>query len=140
MHKEVDHGLAASASSMELNASRLTIQEHEIGVVTVLKLIGEIVLDDGDQLFRAHVHHLMDKDRTKLVVDFGEVTHVDSAAIGTLVFKQQRLRKIGGDIRLVHPSPRFRRLLATMRVLPLFHVFEDEATAVASFSDTRWPD
>ena len=137
MHRESDHGLAAAASSMELNASRLTIQEHEIGVVTVLKLIGEILLDDGDLLFRAHVHDLIDKDRAKLVVDFGDVTHVDSSAVGMLVGKQQMLRKIGGDIRLVHLSPRYRRLLTTMRVLPLFHVFDDEATAVASFSDTR---
>jgi anti-sigma B factor antagonist len=140
VHKEVDHALAASASSMELNPSRLTIQKHEIGAVTVLKLIGEILLDDGDLLFRAHVHDLLDKDRTKLVVDFGDVTYVDSSAVGMLVGKQQMLRKIGGDIRLVHLSPRYRRLLATMRVLPLFHVFDDEATAVASFSDTRRSD
>ena len=137
MHKEFDHTLAASASSMALNASRLTIHEHETGVVTVLKLIGEILLDDGDLLFRAHVHDLMDKDRTKLVVDFGDVTHVDSSAVGMLVGKQLMLRKLGGDIRLVHLSPRYQRLLATMRVLPLFQVFDDEATAVASFSDTR---
>jgi anti-sigma B factor antagonist len=140
VHKEFDHAVAASASSMELNASRLTIEEHEIGVVTVLKLIGEILLDDGDLLFRAHVHNLMDKDRTKLVVDFGDVIHVDSSAVGMLVGKQQMLRKIGGDIRLLHLSPRYLRLLTTMRVLPLFHVFDDEATAVASFSDMRSPD
>ena len=140
MHKEFDHALAASASSMELNASRLTIQQQEIGAVTVLKLIGEILLDDGDLLFRARVHELMDKDRTMLIVDFGDVTYVDSSAVGMLVSKQQMLRRIGGDIRLVHLGPRYRRLLATMRVLQIFQVFDDEATAVASFSDTRRPD
>ena len=137
MHKEFDHGLAASASSVELDASRLTIQEHGTGAVTVIKLIGEMLLDHGDLLFRAHVHDLVDKDRTKLVVDFRDVTHVDSSAVGMLVGKQQMLRRIGGDIRLVHLGPRYHRLLATMRVLPLFQVFEDEATAAASFSDSR---
>ena len=140
MHTEFDHALAATTSSMESPASRLTIQKREIGAVTVLKLIGEILLDDGDLLFRAHVHDLMDKDRTKLVVDFEDVTYVDSSAVGMLVCKQQKLRKIGGDIRLVHLGPRYQRLLTTMRVLPLFQVFEDEATAVASFSDTRLTD
>ena len=133
MHEDFGHALAASASSMVPAASKLTIQEHEIGAVTVLKLIGEILLDDGDQVLRAHVHDLMGKDRTKLVVDFADVAYVDSSGVGMLVAKQQTLRKLGGDLRLVHLSPRYQRLLTTMRVLPLFRVFDDEATAVASF-------
>ena len=128
-----DHALSASDSSMEFDASKLTIQEHEVGVVTVLKLIGEILLDDGDLAFKAHVQNLMANDRTKLVVDFEDVTYVDSSGVGMLVAKQQTLQKIGGDIRLVHLGPRYERLLGTMRVLPLFRVFDDEATAVASF-------
>jgi anti-sigma B factor antagonist len=131
--QELDLHLAAFDSSMTVDASKLTIQEHEVGAVTVLKLIGEILLDDGDLVFKAHVHGLMVKNRTKLVVDFGDVTYVDSSGVGMLVAKQQTLRKIGGDIRLVHLSPRYERLLTTMRVLPLFRVFDDEATAVASF-------
>ena len=133
MHEDFGHALAASASSMVPAASKLTIQEHEIGAVTVLKLTGEILLDDGDQVFRAHVHDLMGNDRTKLVVDFADVAYVDSSGVGMLVAKQQTLRKLGGDLRLVHLSPRYQRLLTTMRVLPLFRVFDDEATAVASF-------
>jgi anti-sigma B factor antagonist len=133
VREEFDHALAAFDVSMAVDASKLTIQEHEVGAVTVLKLIGEILLDDGDQLFKAHVQNLMAKDRTKLVVDFGDVSYVDSSGVGMLVAKQQTLQKIGGDIRLVHLGPRYKRLLATMRVLPLFRVFDDEATAVASF-------
>ena len=133
MPQEFGHTSAASGSSMEPNTSKLTIQEHEIGAVTVLKLVGDILLDDGDLVFRARVHDLMAKDRTRLVVDFADVTHVDSAGVGMLLVKQQALRKMGGDIRLVHLSPRYQRLLTTMRVLPLFRVFDDEATAVASF-------
>jgi len=133
VHEDFGHALAASASSMVPAASKLTIQEHEIDAVTVLKLTGEILLDDGDQVLRAHVHDLMGKGRTKLVVDFADVAYVDSSGVGMLVAKQQTLRKLGGDLRLVHLSPRYQRLLTTMRVLPLFRVFDDEATAVASF-------
>ena len=133
MREEFDHALAAFDASMAVDASKLTIQEHEVGVVTVLKLIGEILLDDGDLAFKAHVQNLMANDRTKLVVDFEDVTYVDSSGVGMLVAKQQTLQKIGGDIRLVHLGPRYERLLGTMRVLPLFRVFDDEATAVASF-------
>lgn len=136
MREESDHTLAASISSIAHEAheaSKLAIQEHEIGEVTVLHLIGEILLDDGDLVFRAHVHDLMSKNRTKLVVDFADVMHVDSSGVGMLVAKLQTLRKIGGDIRLVNLGPRYQRLLATMRVLPLFRVFDDEATAVTSF-------
>jgi len=55
--------------------------------------------------------------------------------LGVLVVKLQAIRKLGGDIRLAHLSARYQRLLTTMRVLPLFNVFEDETAAVQSYRD-----
>jgi anti-sigma B factor antagonist len=69
------------------------------------------------------------------VIDLDGIAHIDSSGVGMLVAKLQTIRKTGGDIRLVHLQPRHQRLLATMRVLPLFQVFDDEAAAVASFTE-----
>jgi anti-anti-sigma factor len=75
------------------------------------------------------------KGRIKLVLDLERVTQVDSSGVAVLIVKLQAIRKLGGDIRLAHLTARYQRLLTTMRVLPLFKVFEDETTAVQSYSD-----
>lgn len=139
MHREPDRTLLASGSSIAHRASGLTIDARDVGDVTVLLLTGEILLDDGDFVFREQIHDLIADDRTKVVVDFGGVTHIDSSGAGMLVAKLQTVRKTGGDIRLVNLAPRHQRLLATMRVLTIFQIFEDEASAVRSFANRASP-
>ena len=51
--------------------SKLDIQVREEGDVTVLTLVGQMTLDDGDLAFRKAVHDLLDQKRTKLVADIG---------------------------------------------------------------------
>jgi anti-sigma B factor antagonist len=121
------------------DASRLVIHERCVGDVTVLKMSGEMQLDDGELAFRTAVQELLAQGRTKLVVDLEGVTHIDSSGAGMLVAKLQTIRKLGGDIRLVQPAARYQRLLTTMRVLPLFKVFEDEAAAVDSYAQPDLP-
>jgi len=133
VHKDSDQTWIAS--SMAHDASRLTIGERHYGRVAVLTLTGEMLIDDGDVAFRAHVHDLMLHGCANVVVDFGGVGHIDSSGVGMLVAKLQSVRKMGGDIRLVHLTARHQRLLTTMRVLPLFRVFEDEESAIRSFSE-----
>jgi len=111
----------------------LTIDERTIGDVTVLKLSGALLLDDGEVALRTSVQKLLAQGRTKLVLDLEGVTHVDSSGVGVLVAKLQAIRRQGGDIRLAHLTARYQRLLTTMRVLPLFNIFEDETAAVQSY-------
>ena len=115
------------------DASSLTIDERTIDDVTVLKLSGALLLDDGEVSLRTSVQELLARGRTKLVLDLEGVTHVDSSGVGVLVAKLQAIRKVGGDIRLAHLTVRYQRLLTTMRVLPLFKVFDDEMAAAQSY-------
>ena len=132
MQQDSDPTLAGSFIGGD--TSGLTIDERTIGDVTVLKLSGALVLDDGEVGLRTSVQELLARGRTKLVLDLEEVAHLDSSGVGVLVAKLQAIRKLGGDMRLAHLAARYQRLLTTMRVLPLFSVFEDETTAVQSYS------
>jgi len=117
------------------HATSLSIEQHSVGDVTVLKLSGQLLLDDGEVAFRSCVEGLLAMGRTKLVLDIEAVSHIDSSGVGMLVGRLQSIRKLGGDIRLLHLADRYQRLLTTMRVLPLFTVFDDEAAAVQSYAD-----
>jgi anti-sigma B factor antagonist len=118
---------------MDLELSRLKINERQIDGVTVLTLSGEILLDDGDLEFRRKIHDLVERGRVKIVVDLGAVTHVDSAGMGMLVAKQKTVREHGGDIKLVHVTSRSQRVLAIMRLASVFETFDDETQAAKSF-------
>jgi anti-sigma B factor antagonist len=113
--------------------SKLSVVERESGEVTTLVLTGEITLDDGDLVFRKHIHDLVDRGRFKVLLDLGGVTYIDSAGIGMVAAKLKTLRERGGDMKLVHLTTRGQRLFGMTKLLINFEVFEDEEQAIKSF-------
>lgn len=114
--------------------SKLQIDEHENGGVTILVLRGEILLDDGDLVFRKRVHDLADRGRTRLVLDCGGVTYIDSAGIGMIAAKLKMLRERGGDIKLLNLTTRGQRVFGMAKLLLMFETFDTEEMAVKSFA------
>ena len=122
---------------MTPSASRLQIAERRVEDVTVLVLTGQMLLDDGDLLFRKTVHELADAGRVKIVLDVAGVSYIDSAGIGMMVAKVKTVREKKGDIKLVHLTRKTQHLLAMLKLLVVFETFEDEAAAVRSYSWNR---
>lgn len=119
---------------MPPGSSRLDIVERPVDDVTILVLTGEILLDDGDLAIRKKVHELVEKGQVKIVADLAGVTYIDSSGIGMLVAKAGTVRQKGGDIKLVRMTRRTQTLLATLKLVMVFETFEDEASAIRSFS------
>ena len=115
-------------------AAQLEIAETRAGGVTVLALSGRLVADEEDLDFADHVDRLVADDRIHIVVDFHDVTCIDSGGVGTLVAKFLSVRRRGGDMRLVRVTDRTRRVLAITRLLSVFQVFESTEQAIRSFS------
>ncbi len=115
-------------------ASKLDIQERRDGDVTVLALTGQIVLDDGDLALRKRVHDLLDQGRSRIVLDLGGVTYIDSSGVGMIAGKLKTVRERGGDMKLLNTTSRSQTLFGMMKLLVLFETFEDEARAVSSFA------
>jgi anti-sigma B factor antagonist len=114
--------------------SKLSISEREVGDITVVTLTGQILLDDGDLAFGRYVRDLISRERTRLVLDLGEVTYIDSSGIGMLAAMLKTVRQGGGDIRLLHLTRRSQRLFGMMKLLFAFETFDDEETALRSYS------
>ena len=117
----------------EETASKLLIAERRTGDVTVLALSGEMLVDDGDLALRQRIHELIDQGQVKILVDLAGVTHIDSAGVGMLVAKQKTVRERGGDVKLMHLTNRSQRLLALMKLVSVFEVFESEDDAIQSY-------
>ncbi len=113
----------------------MTLKEREIGDVTVLDLAGRLVLDEGDTMVRMRVNELIIGNRLKVIVNLRDVTYIDSCGLGVLVAKLVSLRNKGGDLRLLHLSPRTARVFSISKLENVFETFDSESDAVASFAE-----
>jgi anti-sigma B factor antagonist len=113
--------------------SKLTIEERHSGDVTVLALTGQMLLDDGDLAFGRWISDLIERKHTKVVLDLGGVSYIDSSGVGMIVFQQKALKQQGGDMKLLHLNRRAETLFGMLKLLIVFDRFDDEAAAVRSF-------
>lgn len=98
--------------------------------VAVVELAGEMDVYTTP-LAKAAMLDLVEKGYHHLVVDLHRTEYLDSTALGTLVGTLKRVREHGGDLRLVAPTPRIRRLLEITRLNHVFSIdaSEQEATS-----------
>ena len=120
---------------MSERASKLTIEERPEGEITILRLSGEITVDDGDVAFGRYVDGLILAARVKLVVNLSGVTYIDSAGVGMMVAESKLVKQAGGVMKLANLSARSYHLLAMMKLKLVFDIFDTEEAAIASF---RW--
>ena len=116
-----------------MTESRLRIEERPAGDVTILVLTGQMLLDDGDLAFRKRIHDLVERGSTKVVVDLGAVTYIDSSGVGMLAAKLKTLKEHGGNMKLLNLTRRSESLFGMLKLLIAFETFEDEGAAVRSF-------
>ena len=112
----------------------MTLAERAVGDVSLLDLGGRLVLDDGDGLLRDRVNDLAARGRIKIVVNLRDVTYIDSCGLGVLIAKLVSVRNKGGDLKLLHLSPRSHRVFEICKLENVFEAFDSEPDAIASFS------
>ena len=111
----------------------LTITDHAVGDVTILKLRGRLVVEDPETPLGELVDRLLGDHHVKLVFDLRDVTYIDSAGLGLLVSKYVSVRHRGGDLRLVHLTARSHHLFGITKLASIFATFDSETDAVRSF-------
>ena len=96
-----------------------------------------VVLDMKGRLWvldlplRDQVNALLQQGCAFFVLNIAEVDYIDSSGLGQLISIWASVRKLGGNVVLLRPIPRVRRLLATTCLQTIFDVFEDEEKAKA---------
>ena len=87
----------------------VTIRRFEQPPWTVLSVGGDLDVVGAPDLRQAVVTAVADGSRL-LALDLSDLDFVDSFGIGAVVGALKRLRQRGGDLALVCPSPRIRRV------------------------------
>jgi anti-sigma B factor antagonist len=109
----------------------VNIEERQIQGVPALIISGEVDLQHSPDL-RAALRVHSKARRPVLLVDFANVTYLDSSGLATLVEYYQTSRQFGGKIALYNLAPRIRNVLEIARLDRIFSVYPDEASALSS--------
>jgi len=117
--------------------SSLNIGTHRAGVVVIVDLNGQIRLGESNINLHKTIHELVAAGERNVLLDLANVTHIDSSGLGELVAGHATLEKNDGEMKLLNLTERVSELMMITKLLTVFDVFDDEATAVASFSDSK---
>jgi anti-sigma B factor antagonist len=109
--------------------------ESERSQATVLSAYGELDLHITPEL-QDRVVAAIEGGAELVVVDLSGVTFIDSMALGVLLGAVNRLRRRGGNLRLVVPSPDLRRIF---EISHLDQVFTLEWTREAALAQPAPP-
>jgi anti-sigma B factor antagonist len=95
--------------------------------VTVLDLAGRLWVQE--QPLHDQVRALLDEGFRFLILNLEKVDYIDSSGLGQLVSIWTSVRSRNGNIVLLRPTDRVRRLLRTTALYIVFDVFDDEQRA-----------
>ncbi len=109
----------------------IVVHTHTAGTWSGLTVAGELDVVGAPEL-RQQVLREVGAGNHHLVLDLTGVDYVDSFGLGVLVGALKRVRLLDGDLRLVVPEPRVRRVLELCDLDRVFTLHDDLEGAVAA--------
>lgn len=111
----------------------LAIASREVDGVTVLDLSGRITLGEGSVQLRDAIRDLIGKGQRRILLDLGEVNYIDSSGLGELVSAYTTAKNQGAALKLLKLTKKVHDLLQLTKLYTVFEIYDDEASAIASF-------
>ena len=102
--------------------------------VTILDLKGKITIGVGDVALRQAVQEALNSGTTKLLVNMGDVSTIDSSGVGELVSAYTTVTNRGGKLKLANIPNKVSDILTITQLITVFDVYENEDEAVRSFA------
>ena len=112
----------------------LMIGQRKTGAVMVLYLNGRIVVGEESARFLETLKELAAGGEKRILLNLAEVTYMDSAGLGALVRSRTAVAEQKGQLKLLNVPAKIQTLLRITKLQHLFEMFDDEPTAVASFT------
>ena len=113
--------------------SRLRIREED--GITRIEFIDRNILDESNiQAIGDEISGIIESAaEPKLLISFTNVDHLSSAALGTLITINNRVRERSGELRLADIDPQIYEVFVITRLNRLFEIHETGEDALKSF-------
>lgn len=116
-----------------IRESRLSVT-HTGDIVRVQFLDRNILEEAAIQQIGDEISSLIEAaPNPKLLINFKDVEHLSSAALGTLITINNRIRQKGGQLRLSNIDPQILEVFVITKLNKLFQIHDDAESAATSF-------
>jgi anti-sigma B factor antagonist len=131
-----DTGVNVASAALARNQRRVAVNVNvrTRGDVHVIQLEGALRLGDAVDRFKEAVNEALSAAVPRLVVNLADVPMIDSSGVGVLVKALTSAKQRGGMVNLVNPSKFAVKTLRLVGVINLFGIYDEEESAIQSFS------
>jgi len=120
---------------MSSQPRRRRLEVEDIGDVTVVSFTDKKILDEQNiQIIGEQLFSLVDElGRRKLLLNFGNVEYLSSAALGKFITLNKKVNAAGGKLVLCNIDPTIYEVFEITRLNRLFNIQKEEQAALQSF-------
>jgi len=120
---------------MSSQQRRRRLEVEHIGDVTVVNSVDRKILDEQNiQIIREQLFSLVDdQGLRKLLLNFGNVEFLSSAALGKLITLNKKLQAAGGRLILCNIDPQIHEVFEITKLDKFFNIQKEEQTALQAF-------
>jgi anti-anti-sigma factor len=108
----------------------LSIEIRRLHGAVVMELSGRVSVLEQD--LRRVAWDLIERGERHFLINLANVSYLDNSGLGQLCWIYTVLRNREGELKLIKPTPRIKRLLAITKLDTVFPCFERETDALAS--------
>jgi anti-sigma B factor antagonist len=113
----------------------IKVNSRQVAGITIIDISGRMIAGSGSQQILMTLVDEFDQGHHSLLVNCADLTFVDSSGIGDLLAAHAAILRRGGIVRLLSPTRTLRDALERTRLDSVLDIYQDEATAIASFND-----
>ena len=114
---------------------KMSTRNRQIGSVTIVDIRGRILLGEESASLSKLVSELLNKGHNHILLNLADVSCIDSAGFAYPIGSLASVRKRRGDLKLLNPPDDVPAVMELSKLLTVFEVGEDEASAVKSFAN-----
>ena len=104
----------------------------DLNQIVVLHLSGYIDVSSSQQL-EDIIEKFLQKQYLFFIFDLTHIDFIASAGWSSIISALKKVRKVGGDIKLIKMSDEIKDVFALLEFDKIIHYYEDEEEAIASF-------
>jgi anti-sigma B factor antagonist len=116
-------------------ATHRRIDVSKLGDVTVVRFVDKKILDEASiQELGAELFGLVEQDNRKaILLEFGNVEFLSSAALGKLITLDRKVKTHKGRLKLCGIRPEILEVFQITKLNKVFDIRKDEPEAIAAF-------
>ena len=120
---------------MTTQPRRRRLEVEDIGDVTVVNFVDRKILDEQNiQIIGEQLFSLVDEEGwRKILLNFGNVEYLSSAALGKLITLNKKVQAAGGRLILCNIDPQIYEVFEITKLDKFFNIQKKEQAALQAF-------